>query len=289
MTRLPRRSSPSSLFPLLTLVLLLPVVVTGAAGCDPEERVTGPGPGDLKVLFIGSSYFAWNSLPVMFSRLAGAGEKDVYLGTFIQSGYFLDYFAAHPGVADLITSQEWDYVLLQGVGATTAYPETHHVIMPSIGYHDVFGALETLQALAAANCTTTVTLFQMPWAFEDGLTWIAGETDTYFDMQQRAYDQTLAWADTLGLAVAPVGWAFRRVMLDEPPLHYLFESDYNHPSVRGSYLMACVFYGILFGEPSLGLAFYAGLEREEARALQTAADEVVFDPSAPWYPGLRRR
>jgi hypothetical protein len=288
---MPRTRRRRSVAPGLILAPLLAflVLTTGVTGCDPEERVVGPEPGDVKVLFVGSSYFAWNSLPVMFARLSEAGGQDVYIGTYVQSGYFLDYFAVQPVVAELIASEEWDFLLLQGAGATTAYPETHHEIMPGLAYHDVFGALETFQALAAANCTTTVTVFQMPWAFEDGLTWIAGQTDTYFDMQQLAHDQTLAWADSLGLAVAPVGWAFRQVMLDEPPLHYLFESDYNHPSVRGSYLMACVFYGVLYGEPSLGVAFYAGMEREEARALQAAADQVVFDSSAPWYPALSRR
>jgi hypothetical protein len=161
--------------------------------------------------------------------------------------------------------------------------------MPGLSFHDDFAALQTLQAEAAAHCASTVTVFEMPWAFEDGLTWIEGQTDTYFDMQQLAYDYTMAWADSLGLTVAPVGWAFRRIMLDEPPLHYLFEEDYNHPSVRGSYLMACVFYGILFGEPSHGLAFHAGLEPDEAHYLQEGADEVVFDPAAPWYPVVNAR
>jgi hypothetical protein len=259
---------------LLTPFLGLLLLLTGAVGCDPEERVVGPEPEDVKILFIGSSYFAWNSLPVMFARLSDAGGQEVYISAFVQSGHFLDYFAA----------ENWDFILLQGVGATTAYPKTHHEIVPGLAYHDVFGALETLRVLAAANCTTTVTVFQMPWAFEDGMTWIEGQTDTYFDMQQLAHDQTLAWADSLDLAVAPVGWAFRQVMLGAPSLHYLYESDYNHPSVRGSYLMACVFYGILFGEPSLGVSFYAGLAQKEARDLQETADRVVFDPTAPWYP-----
>jgi hypothetical protein len=253
--------------------------------------VIGPEPGDVKVLFIGSSYFAWNNLPAMFARLCEADGRNVFIDSFLRSGFFLDYFASNPIVETSIGSEAWDFLLLQGCGATTAYPENHEEILSDISHHDDFAALQTLQAMAAAHYPSTVAVFQMPWAFEDGLTWIEGQTDTYFDMQQSAYDNTLAWTDSLGLTVAPVGWAFRRIMLDEPPLHYLFEEDYNHPSVRGSYLMACVFYGVLFGEPSQGLDFHAGLEPAEAEYLQAAADEVVFDPAAPWYPvvNVRRR
>ncbi|MFC1544330.1 DUF4886 domain-containing protein [Gemmatimonadota bacterium] len=276
---------------ILRLRLLLPLLLLlmgSATGCDPEVRVVGPEPGDTMVLFVGSSYFGWNDLTSLFANLSDAGGHSVFTGSVIQYGYYLDYFAGNPQVAGRLAAEEWDFMLLQGVGVTTAYPETHHEILPGMTYHDVFAALETLQATAADSCPTAETIFQMPWAYEDGMTWVAGQTDTYFDMQQHVYTNSMAWADSLDLAVAPVGWAFRRIMQDQPVLHYLYDTDYNHPSLRGSYLMACVFYGIVFGEPSLGIEFYPGMEESEARYLQAAADEVVFDPSEPWYPSEAR-
>ena len=68
-------------------------------------------------------------------------------------------------------------------------------------------------------------------------------------MQQQLTEKTyLEMADVLDAYCAPVGEAWRRVHAECPSLQ-LYNSDGSHPSPAGSYLAACVFYAIFFGEP----------------------------------------
>ena len=241
-----------------------------------------PEPGDLLVLFIGSSYFAVNDMPGIFNQFADDAGKAVYVRRDVLSGNYLDYFAQSSSTEQVIQEQEWDYVVLQGGCQNAAYPDTHHEITPGSGYHPVYPALETLKAKVEANHSATKLVYMMPWAFEDGMTWVAGMTDTYLDMQQKIRDNTLSWADSLGILVAPVGWAWREVLSEERPLHFLHQFDWNHPSVRGSYLSAGVIYVSLMKESPEPVTYYAGLEAEEAQWFLSVGTGTVLDSLDLW-------
>jgi hypothetical protein len=122
----------------------------------------------------------------------------------------------------------------------------------------------------------------MPWAFEDGMTWIPGETDDYFAMQERIRENALAWAASLDLVVAPVGMAWMKVMQGGVPTHYLHMEDWNHPSRRGTYLSAATLFSTVFQESTEDLDFTWGLPVLEAEALRRAASEVVMDSLSLW-------
>jgi len=118
----------------------------------------------------------------------------------------------------------------------------------------------------------------MPWAYEDGMTWLPGWTDTYADMQLKIYNNTLKWADSLDFMVSPVGWAWNTVLKDKNyPLHYLHKSDWNHPSPKGSYLMACAIYSTVYRESTVGISYYGGLTKEEAEYFQAVASNTVLN------------
>ena len=122
----------------------------------------------------------------------------------------------------------------------------------------------------------------MPWAFEDGTTWIEGYDDTYFEMQQMIYDNTIQFSNDIGFVIAPVGWAWNEVMKVKTQLHYLFRTDWSHPSLRGSYLMACVIYSTLFQEETNGNTWYAGVPADEAQHFQSVASTIVMNDLALW-------
>jgi hypothetical protein len=123
----------------------------------------------------------------------------------------------------------------------------------------------------------------MPWAFEDGMAWKAGWTDLYPQMQEKVYQRTIQYADRLGCMIAPVGWAWYNVLKEQGyPLHYLHQKDWVHPTLKGSYLAACVFYSSIFLEPSSNNAYTAGIEEQEALVLQQNATKTVFDNIDIW-------
>ena len=272
----------------LVVVCFLVVVLSTTLACDffglSEPEISGPDPepGDLLVLFIGSSYFESNDMPGLFERLATSAGKRVYVRRNLLSGNYLDFFAQSDWTEQAIEEQDWDYVVLQGGCQNAAYPETHHEITPSSGYHPVFPALQTLKDKVQANHAATRLVYMMPWAFEDGMTWVQGMTDTYTDMQQKIHDNVLDWADSLEIQVAPVGWAWREVLSEIEQVHYLHASDWNHPSWRGSYLGAAAIYATLFTESAEGLTYYGALEEDEAQWFLEVASGVVTDSLRLW-------
>ncbi|MBQ7624241.1 MAG: C40 family peptidase [Clostridia bacterium] len=55
----------------------------------------------------------------------------------------------------------------------------------------------------------------------------------------------------------------------------LYDFNKVYPSKSGSYFMACVLYSMLFKNSSAGIPYYAFLDEDAAKALQTAADAYV--------------
>ncbi|MGC9308614.1 MAG: DUF4886 domain-containing protein [Thermoplasmatota archaeon] len=228
------------------------------------------------ILFIGSSYFGLNNLPDLFEHLAITSEKHVYIDRLIFGGWYLSDHAENVLTERKINEREWDYVILQGAGRNTAYPD-------SFTDHPVYPALVTLQNKIHENCASTKIVFCMPWAFEDGMTWYEDWTDTYADMQLKIYNNTVQYASDLGLIIAPVGWAWYTVLEDKNyPLHYLHGGDWNHPSLKGSYLMACVIFTTVFLESSYGIAYYEGLPEEEGKYFQRIGSDTVFENFTLW-------
>ncbi len=229
-----------------------------------------------EILLIGSSYFNSNNLKSLIQGLADGSGKDVYIEMCGQNGLYLADHASSISTEAKINERDWDYVILQGVGVLVAYPD--HFI-----HHPVYPALQTLRDKIVANCQSTKMVFCLPWAFEDGMTWYQNWTDTYEDMQCHIYDTTLQYSDEIGFEIAPVGWAWYGILeANNYPLHYLHMSDWNHPSLKGSYLMACVIYTTIFQESTVNNPFIAGIPVYEATEFQTAATDTVLNNLELW-------
>ena len=113
--------------------------------------------------------------------------------------------------------------------------------------------------------------------------WLQGGKDTYFDMQQKIYDNALKFADEIELVIAPVGWAWNEVLKTKiKELHYLHLSDWNHPSKRGSYLTACVLYATIFKEALKDVNYLADLPADEANYFKLVASEIVLNNLVLW-------
>ncbi|MCP4725031.1 MAG: hypothetical protein GY863_08350 [bacterium] len=268
---------------MLKKVVFAIIVITGCIIFSCNSQVTKPenvSVSRTKVLYIGSSYFGWNSMPAMVELLAKATGKDMFSYEWIEFGRFLSYFANHPEADDKINNYKWDYVILQGTGINIGYFDTHQDFYP-YGVHPIYGPLETFSTKARENYSGTKTVYCMPWAFEDGILWIENQTDDYFAMQQKIYDNTLVFADSLDLTVSPVGWAWNEVLKEHPDIK-LHDTDLNHPSAKGSYLMACVVYVTIFQEALEDVGYHFILDEEEAYYLQSVASSMVLDNLSLW-------
>ncbi len=250
------------------LLLLLGVFHVHAASSLEQDK-------PLELLFIGSSYFNFNDLPHMFQTLTLFSGHPVHVSEQITNGLFLADHAASASTEEKINSRQWDYVILQGSASRTAYPD-YYKDKPALK------ALTILKNKILKNCDSTKIVFCMPWAFEDGMTWVKGWTDDYTDMQLEIYNNTLIWAKKLDILIAPVGWAWNTVLEEkEFPLHYLHKSDWNHPTVRGSYLTACVIYSTIFQSPVV-YPWFSTLDEQDAKYYQEIASNTVLDNLVLW-------
>jgi len=244
--------------------------------CRPLSAEPCSSKEPVKILFIGSSYFNYNDLPLLVKNLAETSGKEVYIDRQITNGMYLSDHAKSSSTRAKIRKQDWDYVVLQGAGTVTAYPDF-------FTGHPVYASLEKISEKVRKNCESTKLIFCMPWAFEDGMAWKEGWTDTYEDMQVKIYNNTLQYAEELNLMVAPVGWAWYSVLKEKNyPLHYLHMSDWNHPSERGSYLMACVIFSSIFKETSVGLNYYGGVPEHLAKYFQNVGSNTVLEDLELW-------
>ncbi|MEK7831959.1 MAG: DUF4886 domain-containing protein [Acidobacteriota bacterium] len=84
-----------------------------------------------------------------------------------------------------------------------------------------------------------------------------------------------AIGEELGATIVPVGIAWQNFLSkhNQPALH---DKDQSHPTLAGSYLAACVFFTVLFGESPVGIASdLKGLTQAETELLQKAAWAAV--------------
>ena len=116
------------------------------------------------------------------------------------------------------------------------------------------------------------------------MTW-AREWDPY--MQKTITEKYTALAEKINARIVPVGPAWQRSRELRPSLN-LYDEDGSHPNPTGTYLAACVFYGVLTNQSPVGLPhrlvskdkdgeklYLNFLTKEDAIFLQKVAEETI--------------
>ena len=206
------------------------------------------------VLFVGNSFTARNDLPGLIEALTAAGGKP-FRHQLVQAGgasLRAHWNAGH--ATKMIEGGGFDAVVLQ---EQSTLPVKNAARM-----HDNVRLFDGVIRAAGA-----ATVLYMTWARRDNPESQAAITEAYTEIGQE-----------LGATVVPVGTAWARLpAVGGRPV--LYDRDGSHPTVAGSYLAACVFYGTLLDESPVGNgAPVAGLDEEDRALLQKTAWEVCRPP-----------
>ncbi len=230
----------------------------------------GAHPADsLSILFVGNSHTYVNNVPMLVESIAAAAGRKAVTYSSTVGGYSLMEHAVYQPTLDKIQEGGWDYVVLQ-----------EQSVIPTIPYwrdSGMYPASRLLDSLIRAHAEKTA--FYMTWGWKYGGAHTYRDSSspnfaTYFEMQDTVTVAYQRIAAELGATLCPVGLAFRLARsLDS--LVDLWQEDYCHATLKGSYLGACVFYAKLFGANPVGLRFFAGLDSADALWLQDIAWQTV--------------
>ncbi|MEI7662264.1 MAG: PKD domain-containing protein [Bacteroidota bacterium] len=241
-----------------------------------------PQPINRKALFLGNSYTYVNNLPGLVAALAHFAGDSLFFGSNTPGGYTLGWqpiaHATDPVSLAKIHEQSWDFVVLQEQSQIPAIPILRDSCM-------IPGSQSLFDSVKSVNPCSRV-LFYLTWGRRYGgiQCFVPNYCSPNFtDFNQMQDSLTMAYkmvADSLSSWIAPVGVAWRLVIGTTGMV--LHDADDSHPNLKGSYLAACVFYAVIFGKHSHGIAYTAGLSPDTANILQQAADSITFGYAAHW-------
>lgn len=237
----------------LTLLFLIPTAVKAQ---------------ETKVLFIGNSYTYVNDLPGIFDSIATHLNKPVITGSKTNGGYTFQNHYNDAQTFNAMHQNDWDLIVLQAQSQEPSFPydQVNTSTLP-------YSTLLADSAFASGECTNV--MYYMTWGRENGdPQW--DSINTFDKMNQRLYDAYMRFADVADAMVSPVAVAWKYVR-DNYPTIQLYSSDGSHPSMAGTYLIACTFYTSVFQESPVGVNYLAGLDANTASILQNAAATTVLN------------
>jgi hypothetical protein len=183
----------------------------------------------MKTLFIGNSYTYCNNLPGMLRDLSNAAGKTVDTAAVTSGGKTLTWHWYNPESLETIAEGGWDFVVLQDQS------------LRAIEEPEKFRSAASRLAGKIHEVNATPVLY---------VTWARQHIPEMQDVITETYMRV---AREIDAKLAPVGPAWRKALTATPGLS-LHVEDRSHPSMLGTYLAACVFYGTLFDETPVGLA-----------------------------------
>jgi hypothetical protein len=245
------------------------------AETKPKRSDLGHAPES--VLWVGHSFFYYNnSMHNHFGRLvssAGSGARVRGISVTI-SGAGLDWhdmdsllrpdglgrysFVGDNEIRFNRAGRQYDTAIMMDCSQCPVHPQLQAVFHDTVRRH--------AQSLARAGVRSV--LF-MSWAYKDKP-----------EMTAQLAEQYTSAANANDALVIPAGLAFAKAIVKGADVE-LYEADKRHPSLAGTYLAACTVYATLYRKTPVGLTYTAGLSRELATLLQTAAWESVQEYFRP--------
>ena len=205
----------------------------------------------MRALFIGNSFTARNDVPGLIAQLAAARAHELQHQLIQAGGASLRMHWNKGNAQNAIRQTRYDYVVLQ--------EQSTLPLKNSQRFHENVRLFDPVIQASGAK-----TALYLTWARQNAM-----------DMQTALTDAYLTIGEELGATVIPAGAAWQN-FISEYNAPILHDKDQSHPTLAGSYLAACVFFAVLFGESPVGIASdLKGVTQAEAELLQKTAWETI--------------
>lgn len=234
------------------------------------------------ILFLGNSYTYTSNLPGTLYNLAAAGGDTIYHESNTPGGYTLEGHSTNATSLSKIASRDWDFVVLQEQSQKPSFP-------PAQVAAETYPYAEILVDSIKSNYECTEPIFFMTWGRRDGdqqNCQFYTPLCTFEGMNARLRQSYLEMGTDNDATVAACGAAWNQMFLaDNTFWNGLYSGDGSHPSARGTYLNACVFYATIFRQSPVGIPYYANIGQQDAETLQQLAEDIVIDSLDNWFIG----
>lgn len=236
-----------------------------------SDTGTAKGHGKfMKILFIGNGLTSSHQMPFLFQELLekrGVSSKVELLARF---GFSLEDFSeGKDNVSSQInetSSRKWDAVFLQEQSR-----------IPLLDKDAFLLGAASLSAKFRPVCDRILLPDLYPYREGHSFYKISGLNPV--TMGRTLIETNREIASELDLEPSPVCDAFLFAAQKYPKI-CLYEKDRFHPSLAGSYLIACVHCAVITSSPVASADFCPeALDPAEAEALRAVADKVVFTPA----------
>jgi hypothetical protein len=178
-------------------------------------------------------------------------------------GKTLEFHLGNESTTRRIAEGDWDFVVLQDQSQTPAvFPKRFEA-----------AAIELDKLIDAAGART---VFYQTWGRRDGDKKNAERFPTYQSMQKALSKSYASAARRCDAILAPVGDTWALVRKEDADLGTaLYKGDGSHPSEKGAYLAACVFYAALLKQSPETVEFRAGVSDQEATLIHQAVRQTA--------------
>ena len=233
-----------------------------------------------RVLFIGNSYTAANSLPTMVATLASSANQSLICSQQTLGGATFYQHAQSNTTYTKLASQSWDYVVLQAQSQEPSFP------FGQFQWQTLPYAIELVDSIRSlAPCAQPV--FFRTWGRENGDQANCAAFPplcTYEGMDSMLHRHYSLMADTTDAYLSPVGSVWKHIRDTDSTIN-LYTSDGSHPSLAGTYAAACTFFTMITRMDPNSITDDQNLNPGVAAAIRQAAKDVVFDSLAVWGVG----
>lgn len=222
----------------------------------------------IKVLFVGDNYTSKNNLSGMVENLAyddADGTYRIVADALVLDGFTFEQLWADVEIQKKITSDKWDYMILQPPGDW------------ALSRDNLFSTYRALKNWTEfAKKAGTKTMFYQTWPRQPGSYWYTDVTTKIIfgapeRMSQKIDFGTSVMTREYGMISVPVGTYWAR-MLKENPNMPLYVTDGSNPSPQGSYLAALLFYKSIAGADISDIKYAPrGVSKEQQAQILSAA------------------
>ncbi|MFH0894663.1 MAG: PKD domain-containing protein [Bacteroidota bacterium] len=234
----------------------------------------------VKALFLGNSYTAVNTLPLLVARMANNTGDLLTWSWNTPGGYTLSGHLTSATSVSLIQQGGWDYVVLQEQSQLPSFtnPEVESLVFPYAH------SLDSMIDLYNPCANTT---FYMTWGRKNGdasncAVW--PPVCTYEGMDSLLRMRYRMMADTNHALLSPVGWVWHYLRHNHPSIE-LYNPDESHPSLAGSYVGAACFYTLFFKNDPALITWDSTLNTADALVIRNAVHDIVYDSLSKWNVG----